>query len=203
MMDKQRMTRQIVLALCLGVAAGGAQLGIAQAAAAETEDLEAYDLGETVVTATKTKLAEKKVPMSTQVITQKEIKETGAYNVRDVLKTLAGLNVMEAGMTGNMVSIRGMGTSSTLILVDGRRMSGEDSGSTMNVYELNRVNLQDVERIEVIRGSGSGLYGSDAMGGVINIITKKNQKEGGYAGTQLGSRESSVYGAIPPGMWAS
>lgn len=198
-MDKQRMTRQIVLALCLGVAAGGAQLGIAQAAAAETEDLEAYDLGETVVTATKTKLAEKKVPMSTQVITQKEIKETGAYNVRDVLKTLAGLNVMEAGMTGNMVSIRGMGTSSTLILVDGRRMSGEDSGSTMNVYELNRVNLQDVERIEVIRGSGSGLYGSDAMGGVINIITKKNQKEGGYAGTQLGSRESSVYGGYSTG----
>ena len=92
-----------------------------------------------------------------------------------------------------------MGTSATLILVDGRRLAGEDSGSTRNVYELNRLNLHQVERIEIIRGAGSGLYGSDAMGGVINVITKKEQAEGGYAGTQLGSRENSVYGGYSTG----
>lgn len=82
---------------------------------------------------------------------------------------------MEAGMTGNQVSIRGMGTSSTLILIDGRRLAGEDSGSTMNVYELNRMSLDEVECIEVMRGAGSGLYGSNAMGGVINIIIKRTK----------------------------
>lgn len=71
--------------------------------------------------------------MTTSVIKEEDIKKGGAYNVRDVLKPLTRLNVMEAGMTGNQVSIRGMGTSSTLILIDGRRLAGEDSGSTMNV----------------------------------------------------------------------
>lgn len=114
--------------------------------------------------------------MTTSVIKEEDIKKGGAYNVRDVLKPLTRLNVMEAGMTGNQVSIRGMGTSSTLILIDGRRLAGEDSGSTMNVYELNRMSLDEVECIEVMRGAGSGLYGSNAMGGVINIIIKKNKK---------------------------
>ena len=93
--------------------------------------------------------------MTTSVIKEEDIKKGGAYNVRDVLKPLTRLNVMEAGMTGNQVSIRGMGTSSTLILIDGRRLAGEDSGSTMNVYELNRMSLDEVECIEVMRGAGS------------------------------------------------
>lgn len=198
MMYKKNMARQAVRILCMGAAAGAIQMGAVMAVSA-ADGMDSYDVGDTVVTATKTKLAEKTVPMSTQVITEKDIKESGAYNVRDALKTVAGLNVMEAGMTGNKVSIRGMGSSSTLILLDGMRLSGEDSGSTMNVYQLNRINLQDVERIEIIRGSGSGLYGSDAMGGVINITTKKNKAKGGYVGTQLGSRENSVYGGFSTG----
>lgn len=129
--------------------------------------------------------------MTTSVIKEEDIKKGGAYNVRDVLKPLTRLNVMEAGMTGNQVSIRGMGTSSTLILIDGRRLAGEDSGSTMNVYELNRMSLDEVECIEVMRGAGSGLYGSNAMGGVINIIIKKNKKAGGYVGTWLGRSGTS------------
>ena len=119
-------------------------------------------MGETVVTATRTKLEEKKVPMTVKVISKEDLKKTGAYNVRDALKNVTGLNVMEAGMTGNQVSIRGMNTNATLILKDGRRMAGEDSGSTANVYELNRMNIDDVERIEVVRGAGSALYGADA-----------------------------------------
>ena len=107
--------------------------------------------------------------MSTEVITQEEMKEKGAYNVRDALKLVNGLDVQEAAMVGNNVSLRGMGTNATLILVDGRRLASEDSGQTMNVYELNRMNIHSVDRIEIVRGSGSALYGSDAMGGVIKI----------------------------------
>lgn len=201
-MEKQGITRKILLALCLG-AAGTLPAGTVQAAAAA--ELPVYDLGELVVTATKTKLDKKSAPMSVQTITEKDIQQMGAYNVTDVLKTVAGLNVREISTEGGGVplgaqaSLRGMGTSATLILVDGRRLAGEDSGSTRNVYELNRLNLHQVERIEIIRGAGSGLYGSDAMGGVINVITKKEQAEGGYAGTQLGSRENSVYGGYSTG----
>ena len=194
-MENKQLARKIWLSVCLATVISGTSVCGAQA----QEDLSSYDMGETVVTATRTKLEEKKVPMTTKVVSSEEIKKLGAYNVRDALKTVTGLNVMEAGMTGNQVSIRGMGTQSTLIMLDGRRMAGEDSGSTMNVYELNRINLADVDRIEIIRGSGSALYGSDAMGGVINIITKKNKEAGGYAGTKLGSRESSIYGGISSG----
>ncbi len=168
-------------------------------AAEEEPAAPVYGLDTVVVTATRTHLAEKKVPMSTTVVSSDDMRKTGVYNVRDALKTVPGLNVLEAGMTGNMVSIRGMGTASTLILVDGRRMAGEDSGSTMNVYELNRINVDEVDRIEVIRGAGAAVYGSDAMGGVINIITKKDKPAGGYIGTRTGSREKSVYGGLSTG----
>lgn len=160
--------------------------------AAET-DLTNFDLAEYIVTATKTSLDAKKVPMSVEVVTAEDMKKLGAYNVRDALRTVNGLNVQEAGMTGNTVQIRGMGTNHTLILIDGKRMAGEDSGSTMNVYELTRINLQDVERIEIIRGAGSSLYGSDAMGGVINVITKKSTQQKGTIGTSVGSKENAAY----------
>ena len=114
--------------------------------------------------------------MTTSVIKEEDIKKGGAYNVRDVLKPLTRLNVMEAGMTGNQVSIRGMGTSSTLILIDGRRLAGEDSGSTMNVYELNRMSLDEVECIEVMRGAGSAFTAAMLWAASSISSSKKNKK---------------------------
>ncbi len=183
--------------LCLVAAMGSGIFSCAEAA----EELTDYDLGETVVTATKTKLSEKKVPMSTTVITAEEMKQKGAYNVRDAIKNAVSIDVSRNGtsMVGNNVSIRGMGTTETLILVDGRRIAGEDSASTMNAYELDRLNVNNIERVEILRGSGSAIWGSDATGGVINIITKKDQPAGGYAGVRTGSLESSVYGGFSTG----
>jgi len=187
--------KDILLTFCIF----NALFNIAEATEKEQEKLDVYHLDDVVVTATRTPLEEKKVPLSTQVITAEDIKTLGAYNVREVLRNVTGIDVQETGMTGNQVSIRGMGTNHTLVLVDGKRMAGEDSAGTMNVHELNRINVQDVERIELIRGAGSSLYGSDAMGGVINIITKKNKPQGGYYGTGIGSREQSVYGGYSLG----
>ena len=183
--------------LCLVAAMGSGIFSCAEAA----EELTDYDLGETVVTATKTKLSEKKVPMSTTVITAEEMKQKGAYNVRDAIKNAVSIDVSRNGtsMVGNNVSIRGMGTTETLILVDGRRIAGEDSASTMNAYELDRLNVNNIERVEILRGSGSAIWGSDATGGVINIITKKDQPAGGYAGVRTGSLESAVYGGFSTG----
>lgn len=93
------------------------------------------------------------------------------------LRRATSINLSKAAMAGNQVSIRGMDSAHTLILVDGKRIAGEDAPSTSNVYELNRINLDNIERIEIIRGPGSSLYGSDALGGVINVITKRSTKQ--------------------------
>ncbi len=115
-------------------------LGTASVCRAEASDdsMESYDLGETVVTATRSKLQQKEVPMAVQVVTSEEMQKKGIYNVRDALKNATSIDVSKNGtsMVGNNVSIRGMGTTETLILVDGRRLAGEDSASTMNAYEL-------------------------------------------------------------------
>lgn len=192
------ISRKMRAAVALAVMMSGTSVASA-AEIMEDAAIDSYDMEDVIVTATRTKLSEEKVPMSATVITAEEMEKTGVYNVRDALKAVTGLNVMEASMVGNKVSIRGMNDNATLVLVDGRRMAGEDSGSTANVYELARINIADVERVEIIRGSGSALYGSDAMGGVINVILKKQRTEGGYAGVKLGSREQSQYGGYSTG----
>lgn len=143
-------------------------------ATAGAEELKEYDLDGTVVTATRTAMDSKKVPQSVQVITQQDIKDMAAQNLFDALKLANNISLQKAGMVGNNVQIRGMDNRHTLIMIDGKRMAGEDSSETANVYELSRINLDNVERIEIVRGPGSVMYGSDAMGGVINIITKKS-----------------------------
>lgn len=154
---------------------------------------------EIVITATRNATGEDRVPAGVTVLTSKDWEKTGSLTVREALERIPGLNVTEGGMAGNKVSLRGMGNGSTLILVDGRRLAGEDSPQTMNVYELNRLNLDRVRRIEVVRGTASALYGSDAMGGVIQIFTRKPGREGGYAGTRTGTREKTVYGGFSTG----
>lgn len=162
-MNHAWLKRKAGLAIGLAILLGGASLCSAEAS---SDELENYDLGETVVTATRSKLEEKKVPMTVQVIKAEEMKKKGVYNVRDALKNATSLDVARNGtsMVGNNVSIRGMGTTETLILVDGRRLAGEDSASTMNAYELDRINVNDIDRIEILRGSGSAVWGSDATG---------------------------------------
>ena len=141
--------------------------------AAEADNYDEYSGADYVVTATKTQLEKKEVPQSVEVITEQKIKELGAYSVQDALRLAENIDVQDNGMTGNQVQMRGNSTMHTLILVDGKRMAAENTQSSQNAYELKRINISDVERIEIIRSNGSALYGSDAIGGVINIITKK------------------------------
>ena len=141
--------------------------------AAEADNYDEYSGADYVVTATKTALEKKEVPQSVEVITEQKIKELGAYSVQDALRLAENIDVQDNGMTGNQVQMRGNSTMHTLILVDGKRMAAENTQSSQNAYELKRINISDVERIEIIRSNGSALYGSDAIGGVINIITKK------------------------------
>lgn len=186
-MKKLNKKRAAFLTAC--VVSAVANMGFA----AEAEDMDVYEGADYVVTATKTQIEKKEVPTAVQVVTQEDLKEMGAYNLQDALKYATGVDVQSIGMTGNQVQVRGMGTMHTLILVDGKRMADEDTPATQNHYVLNRINMADVERVEIIRGAGSAIYGSEAMGGVINIITKKASQPSAVIGFNTGTKEVNEY----------
>ncbi len=166
---------------------------------------EDFQLNEVVVTATRTERAIKDTPASVEVITRKDMETMGADSVVAALKLAMNINLSEAGMTGNQVSVRGMNTNQSLILIDGRRMAGEDTATTMNFYELNRININNVERIEIVRGPVSSLYGSDALGGVINIITRKPEKPETTIGLSNSSKQQNAafrFDLGKEGKWA-
>lgn len=157
-----------------------------------------------VVTASRTKQEVKETPAAVEVITHEELERTGANTLTQALKMTTDINVTQSAM-GNNVSIRGMNNNQTLILVNGRRVRTEDTNDSANKYELNRVNMSDVDHVEIVRGSASSLYGSDAMGGVINIITKKSSAPEVTAGTDWTSHEKDSYfhvGSGKQGKWS-
>lgn len=128
---------------------------------------------EVVITATKTEMEIEDVPASVTVITKEEIQTKGADRLSDILDFVPGLyQSTYMGREKSVISIRGFRSDHTLILIDGRRMTGEGS----HAYEIDRITLENVERIEIVRGPVSALYGTDALGGVINIITKTPER---------------------------
>src|SRR5664279_855391 len=127
------------------------------------------DLNEVVVTGTKSEKTLKSVPVLTQVISARKMLELGITNVTDALQTMVpGLNVSHNG-TLVTVTLQGMDAKYVLFLIDGERIAGEVDGD----IDYSMLNLQNIDHIEIIKGASSSLYGSNAIGGVINIITKK------------------------------
>jgi outer membrane receptor for ferrienterochelin and colicins len=114
------------------------------------------------------------------VITKEELEKKSYTDVTDALKNIPGVNISGGG-SNQSVMMRGMGAEYTLFLIDGKPMQGNDAFNPNGSLAGTQINflpsLENIERIEVIRGPASSLYGSDAMGGVINIITKKNSNE--------------------------
>ena len=147
-----------------------------QAAEKKQEETTHIKTDEVVVTASRTKQEVRESPSSVEVITREDIDKMGAESVAQALQLAIGIDTQENTMVGNRSSLRGMNTNQTLILIDGRRVRTENTSETMNFYELKRVNMDDVERIEIVRGAASSLYGSEALGGVINIIKKRPGK---------------------------
>ncbi|TCL36843.1 outer membrane receptor for ferrienterochelin and colicins [Anaerospora hongkongensis] len=195
MIAKRRKSKIALLSLSIMTA-------LSMQAYAEEEQ---FQLSEVVVTATRTERAIKDTPASVEVITRKDMETMGADSVVAALKLAMNINLSEAGMTGNQVSVRGMNTNQSLILIDGRRMAGEDTATTMNFYELNRININNVERIEIVRGPVSSLYGSDALGGVINIITRKPEKPETTIGLSNSSKQQNAafrFDLGKEGKWA-
>ncbi|MBE9469334.1 MAG: TonB-dependent receptor [Bacteroidetes bacterium] len=132
-----------------------------------------FNMEQVVITATRTEKALKDAPVITQVITAKQIESRGLETVQDVLEAdMPGIEFQRHGGSSD-INIQGISAKNVLILIDGERMAGETRGNV----DYSRLNTNDVKRIEIIKGASSALYGSQAMGAVINIITKTSKQK--------------------------
>lgn len=198
---KNKRSRFLNIAVTLCAAGSVFANGMAASAAEQSENLDSYQGEEYVVTATRTELTAKEVPQSVEVITKEEIQNIGAINVQDALRIATNVNVHEAGALTTQVGIRGGDSDDMLILINGRRVANEGVGmDSGNEFALGRININNVERIEILRGPAGALYGSDAMNGVINIITKKAEKPEYSVGFATGSREMNNYYHLDTGV---
>ena len=130
-------------------------------------------LEEVVVTATRTPKALKDVPVVTRLITADDIRKSDATNIQDLLtEELPGLEFTYAMSQETSLNMNGFGGKSVLFLVDGERLAGE----TMDNIDFNRLNLDNVGQVEVVKGASSALYGANAVGGVVNLITRESKE---------------------------
>lgn len=153
------------LKLCCAVIT--VSLSVAAHAQRDSTEL-SFDLDEVVVTATRTPLMLKDTPVLTRIITARDMQRKGIATLQQALENeLAGVEFHQAGY-GSSVSFQGLDARYVLFLIDGERMAGETYGN----IDYARIPMSNIERIEIVRGASSVLYGSNAMGAVVNIITK-------------------------------
>lgn len=169
--------------------------------AAETASNNDVTTKDVIVTATRTEEEVKNVPNSVQVITADEIQKLGATDVYQALALADNVNITSQGNGfGKRISIRGMATNEGLILVNGHRVANEDTSTSQNLMTLQRINVNNIDRIEIVRGAASAQYGSEALSGVINIITKKSGAEESItSGVSTGTESINNYYHVETG----
>ena len=158
-------------------------------AADKTE--EAIKLSETVITANRTAEERKDSTAAVTVFTRADIDRLQPVNVADLLGRVPGVQIQPSGGRGSTtgVFIRGTKTAQTLVLIDGVRVGSASSGGA----SLQHLNLEQIERVEVLRGARSAVYGSDAIGGVIQIFTRRSAGEGLQGRVRLAAGNKGVW----------
>ncbi|RKG97377.1 ligand-gated channel protein, partial [Corallococcus sp. CA053C] len=167
--------------LCMGLS------GVAGA-----EDIPSVDAGvaeeapalQTVVTGSRRQERLQETPVATEVITRAEIIASGARDASELLSTRPGL-VVQQGFSGATLSVQGLAPEYVLVLVDGERVTGKVDGDV----DLSRLSLEDIEQVEIVKGPSSVMYGSDAVAGVVNFITRRAQRT-------LGADLKAAYGTL-------
>ena len=145
------------------------------------------ELEEVVITATRSEISLEDSPIPTEVIGKKEIEQLNLITMQDLLQA-KGIQV--APMKSGGFQLRGLSSEYVLVMIDGVPIAGRESGA----LDLSNINLANVERVEIVKGSMSSLWGNHAIGGVINIITKKGGKPSFQLNTQYGTNNTSLIG---------
>ena len=151
-----------------------------------------------VVSATKTPHTLGDVPVAAEVITREELLEENVQTVQQALEKVTGIAVeANSGSWGNKgnVMIHGLNARHTLVLIDGQRILG----GHQNAVDFQQISIEMIERIEILKGPSSALYGSDAMGGVINIITRGAPDKPEFSGSLAMGTRSTTIGNVSAG----
>ena len=147
---------------------------LACSASAQTDIWRSDSLQEVVVTGTGTQHLLKDAPVQTEVISHRQLQQYAGRSIEDILSGLTASFAFNENDMGSHLQMNGLGNSYILILVDGRRLHGDNGGEN----DLSLIDPSNIEKIEIVKGASSALYGSDAIAGVINIITKKHKEKG-------------------------
>ena len=141
---------------------------------AQEDTLNTIKLNELVITATKTEKLINNTTIPIISLSREEISSTGYSNLSEIIAEQTGMTIMPTYSGGESVQLQGLESDYILILIDGFPVTGRIAGD----LDVSRISLYDVEKIEIIKGGSSSLYGSEAMAGVINVITKKMTRRG-------------------------
>ena len=160
---------------------------------AQFDSLHAAQMNEVVVTATRTERKLGNVAVPVRIIQQKTIQQAGSLRLKDILQEQAGLFITNSFGAG--VQMQGLNPDYTLILIDGEPLVGRNAG----VLDLNRLSVGNIRKIEIVKGPSSSLYGSEAMAGVINVITDRSFKKQLGAGVRYGFGNPDKGWAAPVG----
>ena len=139
---------------------------------AQTDIWRSDSLQEVVVTGTGTQHLLKNAPVQTEVITSRMLKDYGGKSLEDILAGLTASFAFNEDDMGSQMQLNGLGNDYILVLIDGKRIHGDVGGQN----DLSLIDPQNIEKIEIVKGASSALYGSDAIAGVVNIITKKRNE---------------------------
>ena len=170
----------------------------------EAVRLEVSGISEAVtVTATRTQVTADETAVPVSVVGRREIEEQGINTIGDIFRTLPGTSTVNEGAFQVRPRIRGLDSNRVLILVDGERLNNSRTSTGQSGVETGLVDTADIESVEVVRGSGSVLYGTDALAGTINIITSdtlarrdKGFRFGGRLDTFYSSNEDTLRGSL-------
>ena len=145
---------------------------LAAVSLAQTDIWRSDSLQEVVVTGTGTQHLLKNAPVQTEVITSKMLRNYGGQSLQDILAGLTASFAFSEDDMGSQMQLNGLGNDYILVLIDGKRIHGDVGGQN----DLSLIDPQNIEKIEIVKGASSALYGSDAIAGVINVITKKHNE---------------------------
>jgi outer membrane receptor for ferrienterochelin and colicins len=156
----------------------------------------------TIVTATRSVARLSESPVATEVMTRRQILETGARDVAEALQARSGIELFPS-LGGTQVRMQGLGPEYTLVVVDGQRATGRVNGA----LDISRYSVEDIEQLEIVKGPSSVLWGSDALAGVLHLVTRLPRRPFGinalFSYGFLNQLDGRISSEVSSGLWGA